>query len=127
MTDQHQPDPTPNVNPPCWEAVLADLRTNKRWRDQPPGLVDLLAVDALERDAVGRERYGTPLQSFNGRDALRDLYEELLDASVYAMQAQQEVDPAAGWSWRDRLGEVYRASLSAALLARGLLRDREQP
>lgn len=42
------------------------------------------------RDDVGRERYGTPLQAFNGRDAMVDLYQELLDAAVYARQVLAE-------------------------------------
>jgi hypothetical protein len=36
-------------------------------------------ADIRERREVGIGRYGTALQPHNGRDALRDLYEELLD------------------------------------------------
>lgn len=60
MSDQ--PAPTPNDNPSVWDLVLSDMK---------------------DRDAVGRKRYGTPLQINNGRDNLRDLYEELLDACCY--------------------------------------------
>ena len=35
---------------------------------------------------------GTALQPFNGRDALRDLYEELLDACTYIRQVIEERD-----------------------------------
>jgi hypothetical protein len=48
--------------------------------------------DMESRDQVGRKRYGVQLQPHNGRDALRDLYEELLDAVVYARQAIYERD-----------------------------------
>lgn len=39
-----------------------------------------------DRDAVGRERYGTSLMTENGRDAFLDAEEELLDLSQYTYQ-----------------------------------------
>lgn len=58
--------------------------------DDQPAIHDLVAADLAGRKALGTERYGTSLQPHNGRDALRDLYEELLDASVYVRQAIEE-------------------------------------
>ena len=46
--------------------------------------------DLMERAAVGIERYGTPLQCGNGRDALWDAYQEALDTHVYVGQAYHE-------------------------------------
>ena len=47
--------------------------------------------DALAARAdLGVARYGTPLLTHNGRDAIRDLREELLDAIMYATQAHLE-------------------------------------
>jgi hypothetical protein len=66
-----QPDPTPNALPAVWDLVQQDMR---------------------QRDQVGRARYGTPLQPHNGRDALRDAYEEALDQAVYLRQALYERD-----------------------------------
>ena len=43
-----------------------------------------------ERNRIGTEKYGTPLQSHNGRDALVDAYQEILDAAVYLRQAIEE-------------------------------------
>lgn len=54
----------------------------------------LVIADIESRRQVGIERYGTALQPFNGRDALRDLYEELLDAATYARQLIEERDRA---------------------------------
>lgn len=54
-------------------------------KDQPKpcaGAVDvwpLVISDMWDRDQLGRQRYGTPLQSHNGRDALVDAYQEALD------------------------------------------------
>ena len=64
-----QPPLTPNASRPIWELVIEDMQ---------------------ERDYVGRERYGTPLQAHNGRDALRDAYAEALDLAVYLRQAIEE-------------------------------------
>ena len=49
MTDQ--PNPKPNDGTPIWELVIEDMRA---------------------RDRLGRERYGTPLQAFNGRKAIQE-------------------------------------------------------
>lgn len=43
-----------------------------------------------EREAIGIRRYGTTLETFNDRDAGRDLEDELLDALAYATQARLE-------------------------------------
>ncbi len=52
----------------------------------------LVVADMQARDQLGRERYGVPLQPFNGRDALRDAYEESLDLCAYLRQALYERD-----------------------------------
>lgn len=44
-----------------------------------------------ERQVVGLRRYGRPLQAFNGRDAARDLEDELLDGAAYARQVGREL------------------------------------
>ncbi len=54
----------------------------------------LVRADLHKRERVGRERYGTSLQAFNGRDALRDAYEEALDLACYLRQAIAERDAA---------------------------------
>ena len=55
-----------------------------------PFIHDEVAADILDRKRIGIERYGTPLQPFNGRDSSRDLYEELLDAAVYVKTLSKE-------------------------------------
>lgn len=64
-----QPAPTTNDSAAIWDLVIADMR---------------------ERDHVGRQRYRTPLQANNGRDALVDAYQEALDLVVYLRQAIEE-------------------------------------
>lgn len=64
-----QPQPVQNNRSAIWELVIDDM-----W----------------DRDRTGREKYGTPLQAFNGRDALIDAYQEALDLAVYLRQAIEE-------------------------------------
>lgn len=63
--------------------IIEDLR--KR------GPLGLQIIDDLQaRTAAGIVTYGTPLQTHNGRNALRDLYEELVDALQYSKQVDLE-------------------------------------
>lgn len=73
--------------------------TKTRAGDQPlpvvndhPFVADALVAFIEARKQLGIERYGTPLQPHNGRDALRDLFEELVDAATYAAQLLIERD-----------------------------------
>jgi len=64
-----QPAPLTNDRTPTWDLVVTDIAT---------------------RDELGRKRYGTRLQPFNGRDSLRDSYEEALDLVVYFRSVIEE-------------------------------------
>jgi hypothetical protein len=55
-----------------------------------PIIQDLVIADLEKRKQVGLERYGTYLQPGNGRDALVDLYQELIDATQYIRQEIEE-------------------------------------
>lgn len=67
--------------------------TKQREGDQPLPVVtdgvfvqDLVIEDIEARKETGIQRYGTPLQAFNGRNVDQDLYEELIDATTYLRQ-----------------------------------------
>lgn len=87
ITDQ--PPPSPNDRPAVWGLVIDDMR---------------------RRDQVGRERYGTPLQPHNGRDALVDAYQEALDLAVYLRQEIAEREDL-----RAERDQLRRAAYDAAL------------
>ena len=57
-----------------------------------PFVWDLVLVDIKERDFLGEIKYGTRLQPGNGRDALKDAYQEALDLVVYLRQVIYERD-----------------------------------
>ena len=50
----------------------------------------LVLADRHARRLTGIERYGTPVQPFNGRDSLVDAYQEALDLVVYLRQRLDE-------------------------------------
>ena len=83
----------PNTSRPVWELVIEDADSALR---PPKDATDAVALkarfiaDMKARDALGRARYGTPLQTNNGRDWLRDAYEESLDLLVYIRQGQEQ-------------------------------------
>lgn len=67
--NEKQPKPSLSKNPYVWDLVTADIE---------------------ERDKIGALKYGTRLQAHNGRDVLRDAYQEALDLVVYLRQALYE-------------------------------------
>jgi hypothetical protein len=71
MEFDNQPAPIPNKRQGSWEIVVEDMK---------------------KRNEFGIAKYGTPLQAFNGRDALKDAYEEALDLCVYLRTAMEERD-----------------------------------
>jgi len=62
----------------------------KREPSPTPGkedVADYVLEDILMRVAEGKKKYGTKLQTFNGRDALMDAYQEAIDLVMYLRQA----------------------------------------
>ncbi len=73
------------------EADEKDGLYNHNAKEPPPlkGTTDIAEAvikDIKERKKIGMEKYGSPLQAHNGRRALVDLYQELLDAVQYLKQ-----------------------------------------
>ena len=103
-----QPLPVPNDGPSMHDLVCVDLEA--RWTARlSPGIV----IDMQVRKQLGLDRYGSLLQAGNGRDALLDLYEELLDAVVYARQVQEE-------RGAKDIGLVYQELLTLLICVRRL-------
>lgn len=65
----NQKKPKKNKNPAVWDLVMADIK---------------------ERDKNGKAKYGVRLQTFNGRNAEIDAYQEVLDLIVYFRQSIEE-------------------------------------
>jgi hypothetical protein len=69
---------------------------NKVAINEPPpksgvqDIAELVLQDIQTRVEMGERKYGTKLQSFNGRDALMDAYQEAIDLCMYLRQAIAE-------------------------------------
>lgn len=74
----------------------------------------LVRADLEAREKLGIERYGTALRAHNGRDAMKDAYEEALDLACYLKQAIIErdgtvaADQARQRAMLDEMLEEYR-------------------
>lgn len=85
-----EPEPREVTDIKLHEVVMA-VPTKQREGDQQlpdgdasqPDIQSLVIADWEGRRQVGIERYGQGLKAFNGRDTLRDAYEEAMDLSVY--------------------------------------------
>ena len=79
-----QPQPTTSVQSVPVAPLLRDALGC--FSGVPPWITE--AIEA--RTLAGVERYGVALHTHNGRDSVRDLREELLDALQYLAQAHAE-------------------------------------
>jgi hypothetical protein len=80
-----------------------ELRHPRDAGDQPlpttgsgPAIHGLVVTDILARLELGVRRYGQPLRAHNGRDSLRDAYEECLDLACYLRQLIEETTTTSG-------------------------------
>lgn len=89
MTNYSQPDPKPGEES-VYPGLIVDLVMHEYHEDDDT-LLRSVIEDVSDRVARGKECYGTVLETFNGRDALADAYEEVLDAALYIKQARMEV------------------------------------
>lgn len=128
LIERPQPAPIANGSIPSWERVIRDVYN----RFDPP-LSTLVVEDAAARDAHGRATYGTPLTPHNGRDSLRDAYEELLDAAVYlknayleseSTEAVEDVAVAAKMHQQTALLSQYGSVLRLCVGLRGMIERR---
>lgn len=59
-------------------------------------ILPLVLADFQARADAGLERYGTPLETNNGRNALMDAYQEAIDLVMYLRQAIAEMEANNG-------------------------------
>jgi hypothetical protein len=96
----YEPDPIANDNESIHDLVCDDLHFNT------DPFSNKVIADLEERRRFGLEKYGTVLQSFNGRDALVDAYQEALDLLVYLKQELEESDDMDIYELYDDVSEV---------------------
>lgn len=90
-----QPLPAAGRGPLSHDLVIGSFRRSY----SGSAMLETVCAEVEERRQLGISRYGRPLQAHNGRDALLDMYQELLDGLAYGATAITEgtprgVDPA---------------------------------
>lgn len=71
--------------------------------------IHLVKTALIKRAEMGRAKYGTYLRAHNGRNAVVDFGQEILDAIMYGEQCAYQSDPSVE-------GGTYNESVVAAML-----------
>lgn len=75
--------------------------------DKRSGLAEV-REDLIARAEVGEKKYGTKLRVHNGHRANVDVYQEVLDALMYSMQARLEKQDTVAAGYVELLLELAR-------------------
>lgn len=93
---------------------MSEFRDAKRDQPEPKqgiqNVTDAVIADLKERTEFGTRKYGRPLETHNGRDALLDAYQEAVDLALYLKQAVLEGKPnkyIAGIEWAAKAQDFY--------------------
>lgn len=114
-----QPLPTVNDQPAVQDLVISDLHAaGYQASEETKARLALIAADVEDRKRLGIERYGTLLQAHNGRDSLRDAYDESLDLIIYLRQLIAE--------GKIRLTTLYLGAIEISIQLRVDMYDRDQ-
>lgn len=118
-----EPAPQRNAHLACWDVFFK----RHEFHNLPDDVRELIEADIRERDAMGERKYGVRLQPFNGRNALHDIYQEQLDALVYAVQfslEEYQLHRAGEDPFFDAL-HIFQDALRAVEQTRRAIRRRE--
>jgi hypothetical protein len=132
MLWEKEPEPIKSEHPAIWDLILKDIEHPKFIHPLQEKVHKLLVEDIIKRDAFGFKKYKVRLQAFNGRNALKDAYEEGLDKVVYLKQALYEeeqnlVVTKDSEFFKQGLTQLYIAALDSVLKIRFMLeRKKEQ-
>lgn len=108
-----QPLPIPTDEEYVQDRIIAKVETLVRSGKMDRGTADGVIAKMEESKRVGMQRYGTALQTFNGRDALQDAEEEARDLFVYLSSLMQAREAS-----REKLVEVVAKDIGRALPTR---------
>jgi hypothetical protein len=114
---KEQPPPKKNRKKPIWPLVISSLKGSF-----PKERIKNVIKDMKDRDNQGLEKYGVRLQPYNGRDALVDAYQEVLDASVYLGQfIYEQTEPID-----TRINNLFNDILSSIVTLREVIDERDR-
>ena len=108
ISNEYQPEPIHNDKLATWELVIFEY-------DDELSTIDYIKEEVInifkERDEFGRNKHGTPLQPFNGRDSLFDALQENLDLIVYLRNAVEE--STDDWKTKSNLWSCYLIAVNS--------------
>jgi hypothetical protein len=81
--------PVENNNKPTWELINEEYRKELHSQESFPFWEEIERL-FIDRDNFGRNKYGMPLQSFNGQDSILETIQETLDQIAYAKNMCEE-------------------------------------
>lgn len=84
-----------------------------------------LVADIEARVASGEKKYGTRLKTNNGRNAVLDLYQEILDGVNYSMQNVMEKAPQ-GLKAAEPYDQLFRELVGLSVRVKALLNAQEE-
>ena len=129
---QKEPPPIKNDHPAVWDLVLQDI-ANPKFTHPTQAKIHVMFIEDIKlRDLTGAKKYGVRLQPFNGRNAIKDAYEETVDTVVYLRQAiyEQEKSTLVVTSESDffkiGLNAVYVVTLDSALKLKFMMEKKKE-
>ena len=131
MSWEKEPLPTESKHPAVWDLVLQDIAKPKFTHPAQFKIHGLFIEDIKQRDDFGEKKYKTRLRPFNGRMAVKDAYEEILDLIVYLRQSIYEeeqgtvVVTAESDFFKFGLQSIYNVILDSALKLRFILEKKK--
>ena len=70
----------------CYYRSMVVMKPQSSPKPGRTNVTELVVQDLLARAQKGNQKYGRPLETFNGRNALQDAYEEAIDLVQYLKQ-----------------------------------------
>jgi len=130
---QKEPPPIKNENPLIRDLILQDLAHPKIVHPVQQAVHQLLVDDVKGRAEYGYNKHKMYLQPFNGRNALKDSYQEVMDLVYYIRQALYEETQSSGLVvtketdfFKSGLMAVYVGVLDAALKIRFMIKAKDK-
>ena len=118
-----QVKPVPNAGESMHDVVVRDLSPAADI-SRNPAIAEIIA-DVRARKQLGVDRYDSLLQAHNGRDALRDVCDELIDGACYCAQWLAENPPGSDENQRRVMGSLYWTLLGQLVVIRELITGRQ--
>lgn len=92
-----EPKPVKTNSQEVWPLVIAQLDANGYEFESTVAAEQALLEACRQRHVYGVRKYGMGLQVENGRDPLRDLLDEALDAVAYSRQNYERTRTSEDW------------------------------